>query len=115
MPSRRKRKRKRLNAEATAIEPQKMRGWGRGLPVSGADIKMVRQALREGWPVPQDARVAVVDDLFALLQEEGVSARHLCSVVGVFIEIEEINQEIDLAERAAARRLPSPPVTSNSS
>jgi hypothetical protein len=71
MPSRRKRKRGRREAEATAKTPG---GWGQGAPTTNADLLLVRQAIREDWPVPDEVRRAITEEL---LQEVGTDANNV--------------------------------------
>ncbi|PHS04009.1 MAG: hypothetical protein COA78_17085 [Blastopirellula sp.] len=65
MTSRRKRKRerRRVDAEATVNSQKSCGGWGEGLPTRLSDLVMLRRAIKEDWPVPQHVKQAVVGDL----------------------------------------------------
>lgn len=67
MASRRARKRWRQRSGAVATVPQvkPAGGWGSGARLRGADLRMVRQAVAEGWRASPEARSRVVADLMA--------------------------------------------------
>ncbi len=100
MPSRRMRKRYRLEvestnstAEATAKTPGFAGGWGRGLPLQGRDLAMIRQAVREDWPTPQPVRDRIVDELMDVF--ENADARLSIRLVRLFIAM-DLSQLRDL-------------------
>lgn len=63
MPSRKKRKRYRLRTAATASGPGTCGGWGQGLPTSRSDLVLLRKAINQDWPVPDNVRLAIVGEL----------------------------------------------------
>ena len=67
MASRRARKRWRRKSGAVATVPQGKPpgGWGSGARLRGADLRMVRQAVAEGWRASPEACLRVVTDLMA--------------------------------------------------
>ena len=89
MPSRRKRKRLRQQAEATAKTPRTRGGWGQGVPATRSDLVLLRQAIHEDWPVPDDVWRAVVGDLLDDL--ESPDTRRIVSVARVFLAAEQGN------------------------
>lgn len=69
MPSRRKRKRERRKAEATAQRPKVRGDWGECAPLSRGELLLVRHAIRERWPVPPEVRQAIVDGVMRKFNE----------------------------------------------
>jgi hypothetical protein len=63
MPSRKKRKRDRRRAEATAQGPILRGGWGRGSEIRPRDLLLIRQAIREGWETPPEVGAAIIDQV----------------------------------------------------
>jgi hypothetical protein len=63
MPSRKKRKRDRRRAEATAEAPVLRGGWGKSSEIRPGDLLLIRQAIREGWDTPPDAAAAIINDV----------------------------------------------------
>jgi hypothetical protein len=63
MSSRKKRKRDRRRAEATAQGPILRGGWGRGSEIRPRDLLLIRQAIREGWETPPDVGAAIIRDV----------------------------------------------------
>lgn len=102
MSSRRTRKRERRYAEATARTPGFCGGWGEGLPTTWSDWQLVRRAVREGWPVPNHVRDAVVQELGdAVLSnlEDGDDFRHGSVLVRLLIGMEAANRRSPSSER----------------
>ena len=89
MPSRRKRKRERRNAEATANSPNTLGGWGDSLPTMLADLVMLRRAVNEDWPVPANVRQAVIDELKDELETS--DPRRVLSAVRLVLAMESAN------------------------
>lgn len=90
MPSRRKRKRERRKAEATAGCPKPLGGWGPGAPVSGPDLLLLRTAIRQGWPVSQAVREQILNRLLPEL--ETASARRVNDLARTFLEMDAANR-----------------------
>lgn len=65
MPSRKKRKRYRRMAEATASTPKSCGGWGCGAPTTLQDLVWLRRAVNQDWPVSEAVRSAIVRELMA--------------------------------------------------
>ena len=63
MPSRKKRKRDRRRAEATAEAPVLKGGWGKGSDLRPGDLLLIRRAVREGWPTPPAVCDAIIRDV----------------------------------------------------
>ena len=116
MSSRRKRKRCRLLAEATAHAPKTRGGWGQGVPTTLSDLIWLRRAIREAWLVPAHVREAIVNELcgdLLAIPESGPAAdfgREALSRLRCIIEMEGVNQSIDHAEYAARRASLAPAV-----
>jgi hypothetical protein len=91
-----KRKRARRKAEATAKGPGTCGGWGQGVPTSLSDLVLLRRAVNEGWPVPDDVRQAIVGELATDLASSEV--RRVLSIARVFLAM-------DRADLRAAGRL----------
>lgn len=80
--------------------PESAGGWGNGLPISLSDMLLVRQAIREDWPVAQPVRNAVVRDLTEVALSSDLSSdRYLVAAVKVFIAMEGANQDAEFAAR----------------
>lgn len=73
------------------------------MPVSRADLLMVRQAIREGWPVPEAVRLAVIDDVcdVALAGDP----RRAIAAVRVILAMEDDNQHAE--QRWASEQWPA--------
>jgi hypothetical protein len=99
MPSRKKRKRDRLRAEATAKAPETLGGWGGELSTTLADLVWLRRAIRENWPVPQAVRQSIVDELFA--EVKALNGRYLNSVVRTALAMEDANIQAETAAHNA--------------
>ncbi len=91
MPSRWKRKRERRIAEATAKAPGTCGGWGQGTPTTNADLLLVRQAIREDWPVPDDVRRAIIEELFQEVDTDCSDVRRFVAIVRVFLAMVKAN------------------------
>lgn len=65
MPSRKKRKRDRRRAEATAQGPGLLGGWGKGSDLRPGDLLLIRRAVREGWATPPAVCDAIIRDVVA--------------------------------------------------
>ena len=89
MPSRKKRKRDRRRAEATAKAPKTPGGQGVGLPTLRADLVLLRQAINEDWPVPQNVREAIVAELSDEIDSPNV--RRFMAVTKVFLAMTRAN------------------------
>ena len=89
MPSRRKRKRERRKAEATARCPGTLGGWGQGLPTSLADLVLLRRAINENWPVPENVRRAIIGELESEIGHS--DGRRSLSIARSFIDMEGAN------------------------
>ena len=83
MPSRKKRKRDRRQAEATAQAP-KTQG---GLPTSRGDLVLLQQAINEDWPVPRNVRGAIATELSDEIDSPDV--RRFLAVTKVFLVLKE--------------------------
>jgi hypothetical protein len=79
------------------------------VPTTLSDLVWLRRAIRERWPVAPHVRQAIVDeldaDLLSNIESDSPSdyGRAALSRVLCIVEMESVNQEIDLAERAALR------------
>lgn len=93
MPSRRKRKRQRRNAEATANCPETRGGWGQGLPTTLSDLVLLRRAINEDWPVPANVQRAIVGELETEINSPDV--RRSISVVRTFLAMQDANIRAD--------------------
>lgn len=75
------------------------------MPVTASDMQLVRDAVREQWPVAAAVKLAVVSDLLAIALEEGSHGRRVARAVRVLLTIERSNQKLDLAELRRPRPL----------
>ncbi len=87
--SRKKRKRDRRRAEATAKAPKTQGGQGGGIPTSRADLVLLRQAINEDWPVPDKVRQVIVRELGDEIESSEV--RWVLSVARSFLAMESAN------------------------
>ena len=107
MPSRKKRKRYRQRAEATAKPhggrgrgtPRTAGGWGCGAPTGLADLRLLRQAINNDWPVSEHVRKLIVDEVFELFDSER-RVRFTLSIAWTCIRMEAAN----IRDENAARR-----------
>ena len=88
MSSRRKRKRERHKAEATANLLNPQRDWGES---TKADLLLIRQAIREDWPVPDDVRRAIIEELFQEVDTDSSDVRRFLAVARVFLAMVKAN------------------------
>ncbi len=88
MSSRRKRKRERRIAEATANLLNPQGGWGES---TKADLLLIRQAIREDWPVPDDVRRAIIEELFQEVDTDCSDVRRFLAIVRVFLAMVKAN------------------------
>jgi len=97
-PSRKKRKRnhRRLQVEAIARSPQPRGGWGQGTSVTRGDLLLVRQAIREGWPVSAEVKRLVADDVWRAFDADE-SLRLLIAIARTAVAMEGVNQRAELA------------------
>jgi hypothetical protein len=91
MPSRKKRKRDRRRAEATAEAPVLRGGWGRGSEIRPADLLLIRQAVREGWETDPDKGAAIIQDVVVSAMESQ-EARLTIAAVRVLIDVVKAEQ-----------------------
>ena len=91
--SRRKRKRGRRIAEATAIPLEPVGGWGQGLPTTNAELLLIRQAIQEDWPVPDDVRRAIIEELFQAVDTDCSDVRRFIAIVRVILAMGKANIE----------------------
>lgn len=89
MPSRKKRKRDRRRAEATAQTPKTQGGQGVGLPTSRGDLVLLQQAINEDWPVPDKVRQTIVGKLGDEIDSSNV--RRFMAVTRVFLAMTRAN------------------------
>jgi len=68
-----------------------------------SDLLLVRQAIREGWAVPQSVRGAVVRDVTALLDNPATSARMLIATTWALLAMERDNLQLLNADVIARR------------
>ncbi len=91
MPSRKKRKRDRRRAEATAAVPVLKGDWGAESKRPRGDMLLIRKAIRGGWDVPQAVRDAIVDDVIPAALES-IRPRLTLSAVRAVIEMVEADR-----------------------
>lgn len=76
MPSRKKRKRDRRRAEATALSvPSSSGGWGKEYPLKPGDIRLAARAVRNGWPTPFASQRAVSEAVVAAMDADEAPTR----------------------------------------
>jgi hypothetical protein len=67
---------------------------------------MVRQAIREGWPVHPEVKSAVVSDI-SLIALEGAERRRVLAAIRVLLAMAESNRKLELEhvrDRQVSRR-----------
>lgn len=69
MSSRKKRKRDRRRAEATAEAPVLRGGWGKGSEIRPRDLLLIHRAVREGWETDPDIGAAIIRDVVVSAME----------------------------------------------
>lgn len=67
-------------------EPRHLRG----------DLRLLRRAIREGWPIPEESRRVLMDRVHRILQDpesvpEGIRTRATMSAFWVFLEADREN------------------------
>ncbi len=88
MQSRRKRKRERRKAEATAKFLVPGVGWGES---TKAELLLIRQAIQEGWPVPDNVRRAIIEELFQEVGPDSSDVRRFLAITKVFLAMTQAN------------------------
>ena len=91
----RKRYRRRLQAEAIALGPALAGGWGKGSPVSRSDLQLVRRAIREGWPVSAEVKRLIIDDVGRIF-DTAESMRLKAQAAQLVVAMESENQRAEL-------------------
>jgi hypothetical protein len=129
MPSRRKRKRERQQADAQADMAAERRGdrcptppEDSGKPLRGvrgavaglwanasrSELVLLRHAIRERWPIPEDRRGPCLEEVFSRLHDKGTPTRLLLTTTGVFLAANKHNLDLFCealrAERGRKRR-----------
>jgi uncharacterized protein (UPF0147 family) len=69
--------------------PETYGGWGEGLPTSLSDLVLLRRAINEDWPVPDNVRRAIIRELEG--EFESPNARVQVSIVKSFLAMEDAN------------------------
>ena len=67
-------------------EPHHLRG----------DLRLLRRAIREGWPIPEESRRILLDRVYRILQDpetvpEGIRGRAVIGAVWVILEADREN------------------------
>lgn len=88
MPSRKKRKRYRQRAEATA-RAKPRGGWGQGLPISRSDLVLLRKAINADWPVADEVRPLIVDDVCQMFDHD--KNRYALAAIRTVLAMEAAN------------------------
>jgi hypothetical protein len=105
MPSRKKRKRDRRRAEATAEAPVLRGGWGRGSEIRPADLLLIRQSVREGWDIPFAQAKSLINDVVVSASKATDKPRLQIAAVRVVIDVVKAEQGgFDYLQRRRAKR-----------
>jgi hypothetical protein len=120
MPSRRRRKRYRRLAAKAGLRGDRQRpptddlgslaegGWGTLCgdweSASLSDLRLLRQAINENWPVPPDRRGPLMAAVLSQLHREDRSDRLTLAVCQVAVAAVRHNLNQEAAERRAAKR-----------
>ena len=72
-------------------DPGNRWGLGEGTPTTNADLLLIRQAIREDWPVPDDARRAIIEELFQEVDTDCSDVRRFLAIVRVFLAMVKAN------------------------
>lgn len=76
-------------AEATAKSPGSCGGWGKGVPTKRSDLVLLRRAISEDWPVPENVQRTIVAELGGELRTK--DARRFLAVARAFLEMQAAN------------------------
>jgi hypothetical protein len=101
MSARRKRQRERRRQPDTSPASGQDRP-GLWSDASLADLRLLRRAIREGWPVPEERRPGIIAEVSPLIGAE--QARVAIAAAWVFLEADHAN----LREAARAQRCARP-------
>ena len=74
-------------------------GWGAGAPTSLSDLVLLRRAINEDWPIPDNVRRAIVGELEDEIESPDV--RRLLSVARSFLAMDSSNIRAERARRHA--------------
>ena len=104
MPSRKKRKRDRRKAEATAkqnLPGKSLGGWGNGLPTSLSDLALLRTAIRQDWPISASVQADIIRELQgeakAIISNGSPNLRRYVAFMRVLLAKAEAEQRADRA------------------
>ena len=90
MPSRTKRKRyRRQLAKATVFAPATLGGWGQNAPLRRSDWLIVRQAIRERWPVPESVKREIISGVDRVLSDPTAEFRWQAAAVKLVLTMSE--------------------------
>jgi hypothetical protein len=67
-----------------------------------SDAALLRRAIRQGWPVPQAVRDAVIDELLSVIRSDKVSTRLRLAALGLIVDADAADVR-DKASAVAAR------------
>ena len=65
--------------------------WGQGEDASRSDAKLMRQAIKNGWPIPQVARKRGIQVARDLMDDPDATDRDKIAAVKLLIEADKIN------------------------
>ena len=80
---------------------------GVGVSLSLTDLRLIRRAAREGWPVRPAVRRRVVRDVAAVFKEPDLPARRAIGAAWCLVEMETANRREVERERGRLRRATS--------
>jgi hypothetical protein len=104
MSTRRRRQRRRQQpAPAPVPSDSEAGGTARAVPWSDAslsDPRLLRQAIRQGWPVPEDRRAGIMAELATLIRAE--RRRAAIAVAWVFLDAHEANMRAEREQQGQA-------------
>lgn len=70
------------------------------------DLRLIRRAIRRGWPIPEEDRKTLVEELARLAEEEGAGNREIISIAQALMAMERANLDATRVQRP-----PNPPTT----
>ena len=80
-----------------------------------ADLRLLRRAIREGWPIPEGSRRLLLDRVSGILQNpeavhEGIRSRAVAAASEVFVEADLANLRAIQAALGSHTDTPPPPL-----
>jgi hypothetical protein len=103
---RKRNRRRNAEAEATAgLNIVERWGWGEPAPQVASDLALLRQAIREAWPVPETTCKGIMAAIMHLLNRADTPVRVQIAAMRAVLDMEWANLASECKTVAQRRRL----------